>query len=635
MTRLSALLLLAACSNPERGLALADIALLDAIEAANAALVEPVAGFGAPRWLGSGRVAHAEPSDDGPIIAVYDADSGARANWAEGTSPVPSPDGSRVAAVDRRGRLIVLDDEGAEVARTRIALGIAADVAPIGGAAPIVWAADSARFAALETRDRRGSLRTTIVVCDRDGAPEAELDLGVHAIGVDWLPDGRLAAVLVDLVGGLASTLVIVDVAAGRADPIGPPLGSALLAPRVVDGAIAVAVDRIEGGGALRPVQLEIVLVDPATGATTPMTDERTHLWYDAPIAKTPDGDLLIATRRPTLPYAVQRVTTDGGVTSERRLAIQAIGGLDVSGDGERAVWIGRDLDGSASLRWAPTTTFSERDLAGLTPGGGAELPLADVAELLWETTDGFPLGGLLLTDPSASGPRPLWVDVHGGPEGGIGLDGALFRATPLEWHHRVRDGFTVLVVDHRSGGVAGLGARRPDDRAIPVAEVDDVLGGIDAAIARAEIDPDRIVIAGHGWGGAVALHAIALSDRFAAAIVLSSPLVAADDVQRASASFAWLYGDVPEVALPAFEASYPHLNPGSTPTLLLSGRSARDGGTTAQHRAYAEAVDDAGGGPVEVVTVRGEGFTFTSRRANAEVLTAVARFLDETIGPR
>lgn len=633
MIRLSALLVLAACSNPERGLGAADLALLDAIQAVNDA--EPVAGFGAPRWLGSGRVAHAEPSDDGAVIAVYDADSGARATWAEGASPVPSPDGSRVAAVDRRGRLIVLDADGAEIATTRIDLGVAVDVAPIGGAPPIVWTADSGRFAALETREVRGALSTTIVVSDRDGAREDRLDLGAHAIGADWLPDRRLVAVLVDLVGGRDSALVIVDVAAGSADPIGPPLGSAALAPRVVNGAVAVAVDRIDAGGALQPVQLELVLVDPATGDGAPLTDERTHIWYDAPIAKSPEGDLLIATRRPSLPYAVQRVTTDGGVSSERRLAIQAVGGLDVSPDGERAVWIGRDLDGSAALRWAPTTTFSERDLAALRPGGGADLPLADVVEIVWETADGFSLGGLLLTDPAATGPRPLWVDVHGGPEGGIGLDGALFRSTPLEWHHRVRDGFTVLVVDHRSGGVAGLAARRPEDRAIPVAEVEDVLAGIDAAIARAEIDEGRIVLAGHGRGGAIALHAVALSDRFAAVIVASSPLEPAEEVQRSSAAFAWLYGDVPETAIPAFELSYPHLNPGSTPTLLLSGRSAREGGTTAAHRAYAAAVEAAGAGPVEVVTLRGEGFNFRSRGANAEVLTAVAAFLEAHVGPR
>ena len=105
-------------------------------------------------------------------------------------------------------------------------------------------------------------------------------------------------------------------------------------------------------------------------------------------------------------------------------------------------------------------------------------------------------------------------LDIHGGPNG---QDQHEFASR--ERSASRRNGYAVLDVNYR--GSAGRGA------AFQTAifadwgniEVVDLLGGVDAAVAKGIADPDRLGIGGWSYGGISTNYTIATDPRFKAAI--------------------------------------------------------------------------------------------------------------------
>lgn len=627
---------LVACSNPEKGLDAVDLALLDAIAHVQGARDLGIVGRARPGWIGDQTVLLTVAGDQGPEIVAVDRGGGDPARFAEGAWPIVSPDGQRIAAISDRGRLLLFDADSEPIGTDRVRLGDALEIADLTGAPPIVWHADSARFVVLTARRQGSRLASELVVVGRDGQVQRRVGFTRYAAGAAWLSDTELLVVAADVLGGLGSQLWRLDLATGSGQAFGPELGLSLWPPvydperRTAVVVQDLLVDQDLGGVS----HYGLVEVDVDDGEAIPLNEDVTFVWFDTPMVRSSDGDLWVATRRSTLPHAIQRFEDATRLSGERRLALQHILGLAPSASTSHFAWVGADLDGSIHLRAGPSNTFSSRDLLTVRSAPPAALPVAEVSEITWEIDEGVLLGGLVVHDPSNTEPRPLWVDIHDGPEGGVSLEGSLFLSTPLEWHHRVARGFTVFVPDYRSSGVAGLAARRPEDRAIPVADVDDVLAGIDRVIERYPIDEGRIVVVGHGAGASVVQHALVQTDRFAAAIIKESGLRPADEVDRSGPTFTWSYGAAPGGAVAAFEASYPFLHAGgiTAPTLLVAGGSRGDGGSADVLRAFADAIEAGGGGPVELFVARGEGPVFEKRRSNARLLAAVEEFLERFV---
>lgn len=143
-----------------------------------------------------------------------------------------------------------------------------------------------------------------------------------------------------------------------------------------------------------------------------------------------------------------------------------------------------------------------------------------------------------LVTAPEGSGPFPVVMHVHGGPE----------------WHHRNRwepeiqalvdAGFAVALVNYHGSTGYGIAFREAllGDPWFP--ESEDIIACLDALAVEGVVDPDRAFFAGWSWGGCLAclnegLHpsrwkavvaGIPAGD-FVAAHWASMPSIRADDV--------------------------------------------------------------------------------------------------------
>ncbi len=136
--------------------------------------------------------------------------------------------------------------------------------------------------------------------------------------------------------------------------------------------------------------------------------------------------------------------------------------------------------------------------------------------ERTFAISDGTEVHGWLVHDPAQQGPRPLLLDVHGGPHNA--WNGA---ADEIHLYHQelVERGWAVLLVNPR--GSDGYGEAFYDGvrGAWGVADAPDFLEPLDQLVAEGLADPARLAVAGYSYGGFMACWLTAHDDRFAAAV--------------------------------------------------------------------------------------------------------------------
>lgn len=148
----------------------------------------------------------------------------------------------------------------------------------------------------------------------------------------------------------------------------------------------------------------------------------------------------------------------------------------------------------------------------GLTPAWGKSVSLS------WKS-DKFRVQGWLLLpvnyDPAKK--YPLVVDVHGGPAAaatahwlnGSGLSPAAFSAM----------GYFVLQPNPRGSFGQGEDFTLANRKDFGYGDLRDILAGVDTALARYSIDPDRIGLMGWSYGGFMTMFDVTQTQRFKAAV--------------------------------------------------------------------------------------------------------------------
>lgn len=180
-----------------------------------------------------------------------------------------------------------------------------------------------------------------------------------------------------------------------------------------------------------------------------------------------------------------------------------------------------------------------------------AERQLATTEELWFEAPDGAPVQGWLIRPPAgadaanmedlegdgqsessetaadpesksksdANGDRPktpLVLEIHGGPHSMWG------PGEPTMWHEfqiLAAKGLAVFYCNPRGSNGYGRRHRMAIHNNWGFAEEQDFLWGIDAALARGGLDPERVVVTGGSYGGYMTAWLIARHDRFRAAV--------------------------------------------------------------------------------------------------------------------
>ncbi|HEY0137644.1 MAG TPA: prolyl oligopeptidase family serine peptidase, partial [Nannocystis sp.] len=198
-----------------------------------------------------------------------------------------------------------------------------------------------------------------------------------------------------------------------------------------------------------------------------------------------------------------------------------------------------------------------------------------EVEHRTFRSSDGEGEGrdGWLLMPRGDGGPRPLWVDFHGGPHTFVSLG---YPYHPY-WHVLLSQGWAVLALN--TLGSASYGASFAERLRGSWGESDlpEHLAAIDQLVEEGVVDPKRIAIGGKSYGGYLSAWAIGQTQRFCAAVV-SAPV--ADMVSHFGTSDSGYYvtpfamdGEVHEK-----RETYDRLSPVrwldnvTTPTLLLQG---------------------------------------------------------------
>jgi dipeptidyl aminopeptidase/acylaminoacyl peptidase len=214
-------------------------------------------------------------------------------------------------------------------------------------------------------------------------------------------------------------------------------------------------------------------------------------------------------------------------------------------------------------------------DVNGEVARGFPDYP--ELRRIEWTGKDGLPLESLVFVPKARSpGPRPMVVDIHGGP-----CMSAKYSFDPCGGLAWAAAGYVVFVPNYRGNVAWGQAVTKMNIGDPAGAEFDDIMAGVDKCIELGLADPDRLGVTGASYGGYLSCWAVATTDRFKAAIPLSSICDQLSSHFSCDHDFhEFINGGslmLPEYRAVAIDRSpLTRLDKPTTPTLLIQGKEDR-----------------------------------------------------------
>jgi dipeptidyl aminopeptidase/acylaminoacyl peptidase len=365
------------------------------------------------------------------------------------------------------------------------------------------WSHQGDRLAFGSTR-RNGADRDIYLMDPKDPA-SARLLLEVKGGGwapFDWSPDDKKVAVL-EFISVNESYLWLVDVATGEKTLVTPKGGE----PVAYGGARFSA----DGKGVYVTTDKDsefqrLAYLELGSGRHRYLTS---HLSWDVDsFALSPDGrTIAFVTNEEGLDVLHLLDTASGKEKPAPRLPVGLVVALEWHNNG-------RDLGLSLSSARSPVDCYSldvatgklerwtESETGGLNAASFSEPEL-----VRWKSFDGRTISGFLYKPgPRFSGPRPVIINIHGGPEG---------QARPgfLGRGNFYMDELGVAVIYPNVRGSTGFGKSfvKLDNGVLREDSVKDIGALIDWIATRPDLDASRVMVTGGSYGGymtlAVATH--------------------------------------------------------------------------------------------------------------------------------
>lgn len=156
------------------------------------------------------------------------------------------------------------------------------------------------------------------------------------------------------------------------------------------------------------------------------------------------------------------------------------------------------------------------RKLTALNDDLLAHKALGEVRHLAWTSAGGLDIEGWLVTPPGFDPTKkyPLILEIHGGP---FTAYGPHFSA---ELQLMAAAGYVVLYSNPRGSTSYGHDFANEIHHNYPGQDYDDLMAGVDAAIAEGYVDPNRLYVTGGSGGGVLTAWIVGKTDRFRAAVV-------------------------------------------------------------------------------------------------------------------
>jgi dipeptidyl aminopeptidase/acylaminoacyl peptidase len=140
---------------------------------------------------------------------------------------------------------------------------------------------------------------------------------------------------------------------------------------------------------------------------------------------------------------------------------------------------------------------------------------LADAEELWWSAKDGVRAQGWLMRPPDAQPGRayPLVLWIHGGPWSMYSV------AWSWPFQNLAASGYAVLWTNPRGSTGYGQEFVNGIQFSYPGKDYDDLMAGVDAALAKGGVDEDNLFVCGGSGGGLLTAWIVGQTDRFRAAV--------------------------------------------------------------------------------------------------------------------
>jgi dipeptidyl-peptidase-4 len=224
----------------------------------------------------------------------------------------------------------------------------------------------------------------------------------------------------------------------------------------------------------------------------------------------------------------------------------------------------------------------------------------------------------------------PLVVMVYGGP----GVQTVLDRWSPrLHWQHLADRGFYVMQVDNRGSAGRGPAFERAIDRNLGKVELEDQIAAVADLVARTPtIDPTRVGIYGHSYGGFLAAHAMLTPGTGFVIGVAGSPVT---DWRLYDSAYTERYMGLPSENAAGYEAARLAARAGELRGRLLLVHALMDENVHFQNSADLVDALVTAGKDFGMFVFPGERHGYRSKGARTHAFGLVTRELVLALGPR
>ena len=487
-------------------------------------------------------------------IHLLDLPSGAVRSMTSGTardsSPQFAPDGSAIAFVsDRSGepQLYRLPIDGGEAQQlTEFKYGV-------GGFA---WSPDGSRIAFTakpQTDEQQPDLSKQPYRLDRtvyrfdaigyldqqvhnvfvlelaEGETRQLTDDRCHSSNPRWSPDGTQilcdAAMQPHSAHSLMSALTLIDAASGKQHhPLPANWGFATRASFTPDGQRIVFIGRPLDG---KPIgtKSDLYVLHLASGQLENRSAGLAvgvggRLSLDMPVSGLSSWNVLVADDGAAAYATVQ----SGGTNHICRIALQgaenyapltagecAVSPLDLQG--QRLLYAQTTLNSPPDLHITDLPAGTSRQLSRLNADFLEPIHLPETVRLLWESVDGVQVEGWYMKPPGGTAPYPTILYIHGGPHAAYGC------GFHFDFQMLAGAGYGVLFINHRASTGYGDGFSTAIKGDWGNLDYQDLMSGVDYAIASGLADAQRLGVCGTSGGGNLSCWIVGQTDRFKAAI--------------------------------------------------------------------------------------------------------------------
>ena len=384
-----------------------------------------------------------------------------------------------------------------------------------------------------DPRDPRATPPREIHVVPAAGGEARQLtDLGVNAGGLAWSADGRRLAFTadshqrdehsyersdlwtVDLDGNVTR---LTDDEYNYSSPSWSPDGSRIVV-RGNEG-LDVIIREVRDRGA----SSELFVFDAATGERTGNLTADWDLIPGGP-SWAPDGRHVYFSASASGNSHLFRVPGRGGQVEQVTHGDRRLGSFSFSADYSRVAYRATDPARPGDIWVAVVGGDGETRVSDVNASLLADVAIASPDRLLFRSEDGTEVEGWILPargyggDGGSGGDGfPMILQIHGGPHGAYGNDFSFDRQL------LAARGYMVLYTNPRASTGYGEDFRWGTWGGWGFKDYEDIMAGVDHAIANYAIDTDRMGVTGYSYGGYMTNVVITKTDRFAAAIAGAS----------------------------------------------------------------------------------------------------------------